>query len=165
MLGWVEIIREGINIFKGINSRGGFFTKGGGKFDVIGMNLYSDQFSNIIPRSYSYNVIKNVLLPLIAVFIKVVSRCFLKRYKYIRIEGNIKYTYRKSKKPVSKPKILLAIPCLCIFLMISFQARESFGEVDKIKNEFDKIKNDLTRDFFFTKLYLSISKYKDKYLK
>ena len=59
---------------------------------------------------------------------------------------NIHIVSRRSQ--LVNQKILLAIPCLRIILAISFQARESFGEVDKIKNEFDKIKNDLARDFF-----------------
>ena len=81
MLGWTEICMRD-SIIKGSDVREGFYTKGCGKsdfyktFDVIGMKLNSDQSCNINRRSYPYTKIKHILLPLIAVFIRVVSDAF-----------------------------------------------------------------------------------------
>ena len=99
------------------------------------MNLDSDQSVNITTNTFPYSILKHILLPILSIFIKILSKCLLKSYKIIYIESKIKYKYRKVKKPDIKPKMLLSIPCSLIFLMISFHTRESLYETDEIKND------------------------------
>ena len=102
---------------------------------VIGVDLDSDLSLNIATNSFPFTILKHILLPLLSIIIKILSHCFLKGHKFIYIEGKIKYAYRKVKKPSNKPKILLTLPCLFVFLMFSFHERESFSVTDEIKQD------------------------------
>ena len=95
----------------------------------------SDQSLNTTTYASSYAILKHLLLPLLSMIIKILSRRFLKDFKLIYIECKIKYTYRKIKIPANKSKILLSIPCIFIFLIVSLHEKESVCITDEIKKD------------------------------